>query len=536
MTTICLSMIVKDEEHVIIRCLENLLSKINLNYIIICDTGSSDNTIEVIKQFMSDKTIQGEIHLCNWVDFSYNRNQALQLSKNKADYSFFFDADDLIIGDVNIPNKLEHDCYFLKIGKNCSYSRPLLVNNKKQFTWCGILHEYLKWTPDCSTHTLPDNYYIESGRTGSRNKDKNKYFKDALVFEKALLDIKKSDFLYGRYTYYCAQSYKDALLNDKAVEFYKKTLESNAWIQEKYVSCLYLWYLDKKIEYLFMSMKYDMERIECVVLLLKFFGEQNNNYMIDKLFTDYKHYKQHSLNYKLFVEMTYYNYNLEYLYAKYSINTSSKLNLEHARMCCKRCIRNEFNTNGCTKYLEHYNNKLNTKKVINNILFYTGNYKIENPWNSSTQNNEPNKIIINLAIELCKLHSIDITIFGGDIKKQLLKYNDNTIEFVEATEENRNNIINYRYESVFITSNLDFFEVFKDLEYSNLCILHKDTLLSDHLLFNYLHKIDYYIHFTENDTINKYPILTDLVKVINNDENLSTEISKLSNNIKQLSC
>jgi len=45
------------------------------------------------------------------------------------------------------------------------------------------------------------------------------------------------------------------------------------------VCCLYLWYIDKQIDYLFMAMKYDLERIECNVLLLQYFGENNNSYM-----------------------------------------------------------------------------------------------------------------------------------------------------------------------------------------------------------------------------------------------------------------
>jgi glycosyltransferase involved in cell wall biosynthesis len=49
--TICLNMIVKDESHVIEKTLENIISKVPITYWVISDTGSSDNTKEIITNF-----------------------------------------------------------------------------------------------------------------------------------------------------------------------------------------------------------------------------------------------------------------------------------------------------------------------------------------------------------------------------------------------------------------------------------------------------------------------------------------------------
>ena len=46
--SICLNMIVKDESHVIEKTLKNLCDNIPFSYWVISDTGSSDNTIELI--------------------------------------------------------------------------------------------------------------------------------------------------------------------------------------------------------------------------------------------------------------------------------------------------------------------------------------------------------------------------------------------------------------------------------------------------------------------------------------------------------
>ena len=60
-TTICLNMIVKNEGDIIVDTFNNILSYINLDYWVISDTGSTDNTKEVIINFFKEKGIDGEL-------------------------------------------------------------------------------------------------------------------------------------------------------------------------------------------------------------------------------------------------------------------------------------------------------------------------------------------------------------------------------------------------------------------------------------------------------------------------------------------
>jgi len=547
MTTICLSMIIKNEEHVIIECLNNLLNKINFHYLIICDTGSTDNTIEIIKEYMNDKTINGEIIKAKWVNFQHNRNLALNYSKSKADYSLFFDADDLIIGDIKLPLQLKEDCYFFQIGHDCKYFRPFLVNNNKEFKWYGVLHEFLNWDKNCTISIHKGDYYIESRRLGDRNKNPKKYYLDAQILENEIDNIDKSDFLYGRYCYYCAQSYKDyynvnndKVILNKTIEYYNKTLNSNAWSQEKYVACLYLWYLTSDLNALLMSMNYDIERIECISLLLEYYFKIGNFYNANKLFNEYKYYKIHSLDYKLFIEYSYYNYNFEYIYSKYLLlsNKTDKLNLENGRMCAKKCIRNNINKDKCQNLLNKYNELLLTKPFVNKILIYTGSNKIQNTWNYSTLKNESlggsEQATIYLAIELCKLLNIDVIIFGGDIKYEYLICYNASIEFINATEENRNSLQDYCWQNIIISRYLDFFVVFPEIQYNNLLFIQHDILINnDNLLESNLHNIDYVINLTnwqKEHTLKLYPNLIDSIKVINN--GINNELLKCDNKIK----
>ena len=50
--TLAACMIVKNEAHCIIRCLESI--KPYINYWVICDTGSTDGTQNVIKEYLKE--------------------------------------------------------------------------------------------------------------------------------------------------------------------------------------------------------------------------------------------------------------------------------------------------------------------------------------------------------------------------------------------------------------------------------------------------------------------------------------------------
>ena len=80
--TICLNMIVKNESRIITRLLESALPIIDTYCI--CDTGSSDNTVEIIKNFFDSRGISGEVYTEPFQNFGYNRSHALQRATGKA--------------------------------------------------------------------------------------------------------------------------------------------------------------------------------------------------------------------------------------------------------------------------------------------------------------------------------------------------------------------------------------------------------------------------------------------------------------------
>ena len=247
--TICLNMIVKNEAHIIEKTLNNICDNIPITYWVISDTGSTDNTKEIIQQFFEKKNIQGEIFDDLWQDFGHNRTLALQHAFNKTDYLFLFDADDYINGSFSLPS-LTADSYKFKFDKSFTYNRPLLINNRLKWEFIGVLHEYLSCTKKTSSQIIEGDYYIDSGRNGGRHKDPDCYKKDAEILEKAYwTEVTNSNIeLARRYAFYCAQSYKDMGDLNNALNYYKEHIKYSGWVQEKFYSYLQIGYIQTSLK------------------------------------------------------------------------------------------------------------------------------------------------------------------------------------------------------------------------------------------------------------------------------------------------
>ena len=236
MSTICLSMIVKDESHIIHECLESVSE--HIDYWVICDTGSSDNTIEIIEKFFEEKGIPGEIHEREWVNFSHNRSEALDLCEGKSDYIFMIDADDRVVGDLKWPATMDREGYEVKLARgNLEWWRIQVFKNDGTWQYEGVLHEFPKLKEDRppQLQKLFGDYSIEARTLGARNVGQTpieKYTKDAIMLEEALKDEPNN----VRYQFYLAQSYFDSHQWEKASEAYTKRAQMGGWEEEIYFS------------------------------------------------------------------------------------------------------------------------------------------------------------------------------------------------------------------------------------------------------------------------------------------------------------
>jgi hypothetical protein len=241
-TNICLSMIVKNEVAVLPRLIRSL--KDYVDYYVIVDTGSTDETIALIRREMSKYGIDGEVHERPWVNFGVNRQQALELAveAGKCDWLLVIDADEeLGVSDPKFYEHLEPGVTY-DIEKHHSgvrYAVPQLINIRDtQWKWEGPVHNYLVHLGGSKKRALRKDvwiiYHSGEGAKSHQLTQEQKFLRDAKLLEQDLQlhpDNARSQF-------YLAQSYKHAGHLENAFEAYVKRSSMRGWDEETYTAQL----------------------------------------------------------------------------------------------------------------------------------------------------------------------------------------------------------------------------------------------------------------------------------------------------------
>lgn len=238
--TICLNMIVKNEAHVIRRCLDSV--KDLIDYWVIMDTGSKDGTQDIIKAHM--KGIPGELHERPWINWGETRTEALQFAKGKADYILFMDADDILEYEGKKLPELTEDLYCMWRGdRNFSYLNPQVAKDNKPWKWIGVTHEYLGCDEPYTQGTLETIKYTTLNDGATRSFDPGKYRKNVDLLEEGL----KKEPNNIRYAFYLAESYHDSGERAKALQWYQKRVNMGGWEEEIFWSKLRIAHILKEL-------------------------------------------------------------------------------------------------------------------------------------------------------------------------------------------------------------------------------------------------------------------------------------------------
>lgn len=333
--TICLNMIVKNESAIIERCLNSLVDQID--YWVIVDTGSTDNTQQIIKDFMQKHNIPGELVERPWVNFSHNRSEALELAENKADYILLCDADmTLEVLDPNWKAELKGSPAYLVVQKNnvLRYKNIRLVNGRlkgrERFRYWGATHEYCDAIDSCDTSASIVGIEFPDFQDGGAKSDK--FVRDIRLLTEEIERLKKlekaskkekqkamedglwdrREGLIQRCTFYLAQTWRDLKEHEKAIEVYEQRVALGGWVEEVYYSLFQIAQLkvelgrsvDEVTQAFLRAYEYRPQRAESLYYLARYLrfndriklayiyalGAVNTPMSNDKLFINYEAY------------------------------------------------------------------------------------------------------------------------------------------------------------------------------------------------------------------------------------------------------
>jgi tetratricopeptide (TPR) repeat protein len=322
-----LNMIVKNESRVILRLLRSVLPLID-GYCI-CDTGSTDNTVNLIRTFFKMANLPGIIVNEPFRDFGYNRSFALKqcltipgITKN--DYILLMDADMVLTGPVLEKEKIEefkrsltHDVYLMMQGSNTFHYKNARIVKNRGFSYWGVTHEYLQ-TPDGTSYHLIDKSELFIQDIGDGGAKSDKWERDIRLLTKGLEDEPTA----SRYAFYLANSYRDSGNTIKAIEYYKKRIEMGGWIEEVWHSyysagkCyMNINDIPNAIHMFLEGYQYYPNRIEGLYFLINYYrnhAKNKNAYNFYKIANESRKIYGGASDNFLFLERDIYEYKLDY--------------------------------------------------------------------------------------------------------------------------------------------------------------------------------------------------------------------------------
>jgi glycosyltransferase involved in cell wall biosynthesis len=251
---IILTQIMKNESHVAKRMLDTIKSIID--GLVIIDTGSTDNSIEVVNQWGKDNGVETHVIPREFDNFENSRNfsmdKAREIFLGKKDghtyYGMWLDFDEQLVIDPSFKkDKVDKDLYMFNtfIG-SMKYTRNEFFRLNKPFKWYGPVHEFIICEDQNITSGLMDGLSVNVQMDGGSWKGNipDKYKKHAALLED-YIDNKNRD---PRWVFYTAQSYHDsASIPDnrteneerlrRALKYYRERISLlNGYEEERYYS------------------------------------------------------------------------------------------------------------------------------------------------------------------------------------------------------------------------------------------------------------------------------------------------------------
>jgi glycosyltransferase involved in cell wall biosynthesis len=242
---ILLSM-VKNESRIVERLLGSV--KGHVDAVVICDTGSTDNTIELVNRYLTTHEIPGTVYQYPFKNFGASRTQSFQCCQDWVAKQGWDAANTwalLLDGDMMLAESLDRAALAATDAGNIAgvslkqYNGGLLYSNMRVLRcsepWIckGATHE--AWTCPAGKNTVLFSTPVlkDLGDGGCKS---DKYERDVRLLKEDLAEMPndaRTHFYLGQ-TYLCLRDWPNAIAT------LKKRVELGGWDEENYIAQVYL--------------------------------------------------------------------------------------------------------------------------------------------------------------------------------------------------------------------------------------------------------------------------------------------------------
>lgn len=442
---------IKNEEKIIARCIQSMEKHVDA--FCICDTGSTDNTIEKIQEYFAQTSQLKKpykIYEYPWKNFGESRSESFHCCRKYANdlgwdwsntYALVLDADMQLVvpNGTEFPRNALAEAGYLLVqeNNNLRYENTRILRLSSNWKCTGVTHEY--WDGYSTTLISQDLVFIRDVGDGGCKDDK--FPRDKALLEQGLAD----DPTNVRYMFYLAQTLKDLGDLKASTAMYRRRIKAGAWPQEVWYSMFQIasnyFSLKKyhKMEYWALkAYNYDKTRAENIDLLTRTFRSLGENYKA-------WHYMQLGLSIALpsaagtlFINLDSYHKNI--LYEKTVLNYYIQ---PHRREDSLNDLIVHMNTHGSHPAminLVHYVNPVPLGKKIEGLLFP----KISGFYPSSisllTTASSASSLLANVRFVNYKIGPAGNYIVSGNVNTRnfIIEYNKNALpltggSFIEMT-------------------------------------------------------------------------------------------------------
>lgn len=364
----------KDEEKTLPDTLESVKSF--AHSLIIYDTGSTDGTIQLVKDFSLQSNIPLRLLQGVFEDFSTSRNKLLDYADTYTDIDMYLllDAGDEVKGDTNIlvHRKIDRGGFMVKQewkiedSYNNRFFNLRFLKPRTGWRFVGGVHEYIRASTVETTETIDEAVYIFQDRQKHGAASSNRFYRDYEILKRD----HKNDPYEPRTLFYLAQTCACLNKHDKALGYYKKRyyIDQLGFDHERVVAAIRVGNLykakgkgEEAVKWYLRSF-YLQPQIESLVALMEYHISQNQHlaaYMYGSIAFDLPDTTTNILNIDQYVR-DYKRYNLLAICAWY---TGIEAHKEKGILASQKAVAYHHSTNyendksNLQFYLEHFNNR-----------------------------------------------------------------------------------------------------------------------------------------------------------------------------------